>query len=31
MDRIIDFQTSEQMKQFTVLPGVDTDLDKSGL
>lgn len=31
MDSIIDFQTSEQMKQFSVLPGVDSDLDKSKL
>ncbi|KAK3927533.1 MutS protein-like protein 5 [Frankliniella fusca] len=28
MERIIDFQTSEQMKRFVVLPGVDNDLDK---
>ncbi|XP_034246125.1 mutS protein homolog 5-like [Thrips palmi] len=28
MDQIIDFQTSEQTKQFCVLPGVDNDLDK---
>lgn len=29
MDKVIDFQTSEQMKRFVVLTGVDNDLDKS--
>ncbi|KAE8753179.1 hypothetical protein FOCC_FOCC000102 [Frankliniella occidentalis] len=28
MKKIIDFQTSEEMKRFVVLPGVDNDLDK---